>query len=511
MATKRQARKATTRKGARTFDALLRVSRLNGREGNTFHSVEMQRQAIEQWAAMNNGTIARWFDESKSVSGGTTKRDGLQTAMTRACKGTTDGVIVSAVDRFARSLTEGVEEIKRLQDHGRSFVAVEQGIDTANNTEGSIGNLMLGFMFLLAAWQRDALTEKWNVVRARHITQGKYTQEPFGYLKDGNGVLAPVADEAAIIVEVFERRAAGEGWGAIATALNAAGYMTRAGKAFRPEGVQRITTMRVYLGEISSGHELVNADAHPAIITRELFDRVQARLRKAGTVRKETVDAFLLTGILRCAGCGQTMVGSTVNGDGGGRPRYRCRRSHAFGTCERPANVMAADVDAYVTEALFNEAQGVAVEGGTSTDVVDAARAHLDACESALVAWATDTANDVLRASAPDAYAQGTDVRVAARDAAQTAFDNAKAAAGAHGALPRNLVDVWGEMSNAERRGWLSSFFAVVAVRAPSRPKAQEHVSTRVAWWVAGDGSAPTGFAHLVGNRHRVARCPIMW
>src|SRR5262245_4143194 len=111
MATKRQPSKARTTTGSkratRNLDAIVRVSRLNGREGDSFHSVDMQKAAITAWAKAHDARIRKWFDESDSVSGGTTNREGLQTAMTRAVESrVTDGIIVSNVDRFARNMVE---------------------------------------------------------------------------------------------------------------------------------------------------------------------------------------------------------------------------------------------------------------------------------------------------------------------------------------------------------------------------------------------------------------------
>ena len=521
MATKRQPSKASakarTARKHRVLDVVIRVSRENGREGDAFHSPEIQINKCKGHAALHGIRIGEVIDESASVSGKTTNRVGLQRAMRRALDGTTDGIIVMAVDRFGRSLTEGVAAIKELQAVGASFVAVDNGIDTGatDRATSATTNLLLGFMFLLAEWQRDSLIEKWDATRAHHIeTLGVPTHAPFGYRKDENTRrLVAHPTEAPVVVEVFERRARGEGMTAIARALNEAGSASAHGCAWTPNRVDSILKRRTYLGEISSGHDYVNANAHEALVSPELWERAHARKGKAPVRRKGDVASHLASGLLRCATCGGRMVNKQARADGRGA-RYVCRIDNGFGKCEAPASINAAEVDAHLVEMLHTDALSkLRTECADATNALDAARIELARATAALTAWTTDTANDVLRAEVPDAYDAGTNVRLANVTAARAAVERETAAAGVSAVLPTNLGEVWVDMTPEDQRLWLSSWFAVVAVAPNPKGRRGIDVAKRIAVWCVGDADIPEGFtvttaAHL-GARRVAVRRPI--
>jgi hypothetical protein len=135
----------------------------------------------------------------------------------------------------------------------------------------------------------------------------------------------------------------------------------------------------------------------------------------------------------------------------------------------------------------------------------------LERATAALTAWTTDTANDVLRAEAPDAYDAGTTVRLANVTAAREAVERETASAGVSAVLPTNLPEVWGELAPDDKRLWLSSWFAVIAVAPNPKGRRGLDVAKRVAVWAVGDADIPTGFtvttaAHLGARRVGVRR-----
>jgi len=499
MATKRQATKRTVITGKRrTLDAVVRVSRLNGREGETFHSPEMQEGGIRSWAKHNGVRIGRVFDETDSVSGGTTEREGLQGAMARALDGTTDGIVVLAVDRFARNMVEGVGEIKRLTDAGASFVAVEHGIDTGttNAQAASMSNLMLGFMFLIAQWQREMLAEKWEGVRERHINRGVGTQTPYGYRKNAHHVLVIEPDEARHVVTMFERRARGESWSHIARAITVDGARTINGNAWTPQRVRDAVHRRVYLGEISSGADIINTAAHEAIVTPALWHAAHARTGRGTEARGKASDSGLLTGLVRCATCGGTMKLTKPSAGGaarGTRQRYACRRTYGWGVCDAPVSVVAADIEAFAVKAFHADALAhLDAEGVDTTDALDAAEAALQRAQMALTAWATDLTLDAMRADFPDEYAAGTKARTDAVTHAREARDREREASGVRAVIPANLGDVWADLTPEEQRSWLRAWFSVIAVTKAARRG--DAMAKRVALFTVDDSDTPDGF-----------------
>jgi len=61
---------------------------------------------------------------------------------------------------------------------------------------------------------------------------------------------------------------------------------------------------------VRAEHEwVVTLDAHTALISRDLFDRVQARLTANRRSRRWTAGGYPLSGLIRCAQCGHTYIG----------------------------------------------------------------------------------------------------------------------------------------------------------------------------------------------------------
>ena len=70
---------------------------------------------------------------------------------------------------------------------------------------------------------------------------------------------------------------------------------------------------------------MIKENAHPAIVDRALFDRIQEKLRtKITTIGRTFHRPYLLTGIARCANCGYRMIGQPSNGNGHRYLTYTC-------------------------------------------------------------------------------------------------------------------------------------------------------------------------------------------
>jgi hypothetical protein len=95
-------------------------------------------------------------------------------------------------------------------------------------------------------------------------------------------------------------------------------------------------------------------DSHPAIVSRELFARVQSQFadRKRSSTPIQGGGHFVLTGLLRCGDCGYTMIGNKTPLDSGAvNIFYRCNgfATKGVGFCH-PHNVFQDDI----LKAVFN-------------------------------------------------------------------------------------------------------------------------------------------------------------
>ena len=103
---------------------------------------------------------------------------------------------------------------------------------------------------------------------------------PLGYVIGKEDRLYHVDPETAPIVqEIFTRYADGEPAEKIAVSLNERGLRTRTGKPFVKNSFFQIFKNRRYIGEYSY-KDIVIPGGVPAIVDRDLFDRVQERFAK---------------------------------------------------------------------------------------------------------------------------------------------------------------------------------------------------------------------------------------
>lgn len=154
---------------------------------------------------------------------------------------------------------------------------------------------------------------------------------PYGYAPGLDGMLRPVPAEAEVVRWMFMLYAGERGQGEaaargpavlgqgdtapglrrIASRLNHEGLKTRTGRPWTPVAIVGILRNRTYAGVYARYGTLIGR-AHTPIVDRALFNAVQARLlakRPAPAARSHSL--FLLSGLVRCGMCGQSVFGLT--------------------------------------------------------------------------------------------------------------------------------------------------------------------------------------------------------
>jgi site-specific DNA recombinase len=494
------------------LSAVTRVSRVGDRGGDSFMSPDEQAETIKAWAKSNGAVIVAWHDETDSVSGRTTNRAGLKAALREAETGKSDGVIVARVDRFARNLTEGLAAVKRLHDDGKYFVAVRDGVNSADPKD-RMGKMALTLLLMFAEWQLDTASDYWEITKRRHIGNGVATNPAYGYRKGPDRRLVPYPPEAKVVRLIFEKRAKGWSWSQIATHLNDKGIPTsepRVRKNAQPgEGDNRpiakswvnmmlpsVVARRTYLGELNHG-EFINRNAHKPIVSQDLWDRAHAMAKTPGKSGRE---AFLLTGLVRCGACGGRMSGLThVVPATPNRPSYtifyyKCRMFYSWGRCPAPQRVQAVELEKLVVQAFeerFLARAGSDASAETSAELADAITTRREA-EAELRAFrdspVTNRMGDELGREWVD---EGMEVRL---DAVKTAREaEAQARTAELGAsLPPGLVDAWerDELDDEERRTAMAGVIAVIGIKPVPR-QARVPVEERFHIWAHGERGAP--------------------
>jgi site-specific DNA recombinase len=429
------------------FAAYTRVSQVGDR-GDRLLSPELQLEEIKRWAkAYGHELVA--LDPELNGSGGREDRRIFQQAIKAVERGEVDGIAVAALDRFSRSTMGALREIKRIEAAGGQLVSVRENIDPTSPTGAKVRR----DFFSNAEWERDIKKEGLANARESAVARGIHVtgRVPLGYRRRADRILEPDPATAALVRDMFGRRAAGESWRTIAAAVSEA-----LGRPIQPQSVARmVRDGRVYLGEARNGI-YVNPEAHEPLIDRATFEAAQLDHPRPPRGKKGPA---LLSGVIRCAGCGRLMVPTTRSN----ARAYRCRRLHMAGECPEPCHV-GEWIESYVTDVVRALMRGRGYKASQVNRRLSEAERELEAAEAARDDFAAATAG-----MAREDIAAGMKAHAEAVRRARRAFAEARAAA-----VPvpdvRSFGEAWDSLSVEKRRHVLRASLGAVVVRKGTGP-----------------------------------------
>ena len=468
------------------IDGYIRVSRVGGREGESFISPDEQRERIAAWAASRGVEIAEWHTDL-DLTGGVLSRPGLDAMMERVRSGATGGVAVAYVDRLSRAgVADALRLVEDIHDAGGKFAALDLGIDPTT----PFGEFGLTVLLALARMQRRRIAESWEVARERAVRRGVVVASttPTGYRRTDDGRLEPDPTWAPIVRDLYERRATGASWAELARIANNHGLPVRyASGGHRGQGrwtgstIARLMSGRVYLGESRHG-AFVNPDAHEPLAPASIWHAAQAA--KGAASSRPTSTPALLSGLVRCAGCGYGMWRGTGRGPNRSvQVSYRCRGGGSGGHCEDRAFAPAWALEALVIRAFLGRAADLAAIGTEPDDDLEAALADLAEAEHALAVFRDDPR--VIGVLGADRFAEGLAERARMVDDAREDVEQARRE---HSGLPDlvTLRELWPGLTTVDRRRLLTAAVDCVVI-AGKGPLTSNRV--RVCW----NGTGPSG------------------
>jgi site-specific DNA recombinase len=449
------------------LDGYIRVSRVGGREGESFISPAEQRDRIAAWARSRDVAIDQWHSDLDET-GGKLERPGLDAALDRVRNGQSGGIVVARLDRFSRAgVADALNVIDEIHEAGGQLAALDLGIDPTT----PFGEFAMTIMLGLARMERRRIGEAWQVAKRRAVERGVHFQAPFGYLKGDDGRLSP-GPHAHLVRELFQRRARGDSWSQLERWMNSTGVEPLRARRWAYGTLTAMLANRAYLGEAhNAGHVLEGA--HQAIVDPPLFNAVQT----GRAVAAARGDGALLTGLIRCAGCRHRM---TINYGAEGAPRraYRCRRQHGEGECPEPAVVRAHLIEPHVVERFLAHYGDVGARGAEATEELQAAATAAETAELELEAFVSDTR--LREALGHDRYVSAVEVRARQAEEARAALDAARGRAGAVQVM--HLSKSWDTLTTEQRRRLLAAGIDAVFLRRTGNPRAPIADRTRILW-----------------------------
>lgn len=325
-----------------TFDGYIRVSRVNGRSGDSYRSPGDQRAVIERLASAHGLRLGEIIVEEDVSGGKKASQRELGRLVEKIEGGQSAGLIVWKVSRFSRSLLDGVTTASRISEAGGRLLG--EDLDTS----APMGKALLGLMLGLAEEELDARREGWKRATDGAIARGVYIGiTPVGFTKQADQTLRQNAD-AKVVREVFLARAVGRSWNDLASDLETAGVKTATGgDRWHINSVRSLISNPIYKGTLINGHEH-HFPAY-AVVTASEWDAAQPTKGKGNHEHGERGKWALLGGMVRCESCGRSMSpGATTKGDKVYR-YYRCQNR----VCTAKARVASERLETWVGETVL--------------------------------------------------------------------------------------------------------------------------------------------------------------
>ena len=276
-------------------------------------SIDQQIKACRQYANSNGIKILKVYDD-RAVTGTNDRRPKFQKMIAEAETMDYQFVIVYSLDRFARDRYDSAIYKRQLRNYGKRVLSATEHI-----SDDPTGVLMEA---MLEGWNEYYSKELSRKIRRgmvfnaeRCMANGK---QPYGYMRAADGSVAVEEDEAVIVREIFRRVADGEVFADILRSLNDRGLKTSTGHEWTNSSIYSMLKNERYIGVYSHSGIRIEGGA-PAILDRDLFDRVQYRLHakknpRSPQKRRRENGVYLLTGKIFCGECLSPMVGMSGTG-----------------------------------------------------------------------------------------------------------------------------------------------------------------------------------------------------
>ena len=295
----------------------------------------------------------------KGITGTSTKkREQFNDMVQDALAGKIDLIITKSVSRFARNTVDTLTTIRLLKEHGVEVYFEEQNIYSLD----SKGELLLTIMSSLAQEESRNISENVTWGMRKRFADGKVAlpyKQFLGYKKGADGIPEIVPEEAATIKLIYRLFMEGKSPAYIARFLSTCNIPSPAGRPqWRPETVKSILSNEKYKGDailqktfctdfltkkmkVNEGEvpQYYVENSHPAIISPEMFEAVQAELAKRKKPGHRNYTPHCFSGRIFCDECG-ALYGSKVWNSG---TKYKamvwqCNNKHLNHTrCSTPS------------------------------------------------------------------------------------------------------------------------------------------------------------------------------
>lgn len=297
-------------------------------------SIEGQLRECKEYAKNNDIQIVDSYID-RALSARTDNQPAFQQMIKDSTKNNFEVVIVWKLDRFARNRYDSANYKAKLRKNGVKVISATETI--SNGAEGILLESMLeGY----AEYYSAELSEKVKRGLTENALKCKFNggMLPIGYMVDENQYIQIDPTIAPVVLDAFQHYADGATMKDIVNEMNMNGIRSIHGAKMNINTVTRMLHNRKYIGEYKHG-EVVVPGGMPAIVTEELFEKVQERAasNKKALAKHKAEDEYLLTTKLYCGKCKRFMVGECGTSKGNNKTYryYKCAGAKKYKDCKK--------------------------------------------------------------------------------------------------------------------------------------------------------------------------------
>ncbi len=297
--------------------AYIRLSAEEYKRSDNEESIIMQQYMLERYIAEQSDMVLCGVYSDSGKSGTDFVRPGFERMMDGIRNQEIDCIVVKDLSRFGRNYVETGYYLEKIFPYlGIRFVAINDQYDTEKEKEGN--ELVISLKNVMNDLYAKDISQKIHSALSIKRKNGEFLGvfPPYGYLRspEDKHKLVIDPDAAPVVREIFQWRLLGDGISQIAGRLNDRGlaspslyHYQKGHKKKKPEGtaaiwqaqiIKCITTNPVYAGhmvqgktkkslyegiprtKVSSEDWIVVKNTHEALVSQEVFDRIQRLLEE---------------------------------------------------------------------------------------------------------------------------------------------------------------------------------------------------------------------------------------
>ena len=306
-------------------------------------------------------TMAGIFADEGITGTSTKKRDDFN-RMIRRCKAKKiDLILTKSISRFARNTLDTINYTRMLRAMGIGVIFEKENINTLDMDS----EMLITMLGAFAQAESESISRNVAWGKRQAIREGKVHvnfKRLYGYVLREDGIPDIDSEKANVVRLIFERYVAGDSLRMITYRLNNAGILNPSGEPeWKSATIRSILMNEKYCGDcilqktvtidcISKTRKVNQGEApmyivennHPAIISREVFNRAQEELIRRQALQaksdKTSITAtgkhskYALTEVLQCAECGSRYRRVTWTARGRKKIVWRCISRLDYGT-----------------------------------------------------------------------------------------------------------------------------------------------------------------------------------